>query len=61
MMDKKENNKQLIDIIREERRIIMEKAREGIINGTESVLNNADNIISLLNYDDTNIKKYLIN
>ncbi len=57
-MNKKEKNKNRIDLIKEERIELLNEVKESIKNGNENVLNNVDEIMSLLNYDDENIKKY---
>ena len=57
-MNKKEKNQSRIDIIKEERIELLMEVRESIKEQNENVLNNANEIISLLEYDDMNIKKY---
>ena len=57
-MNKVENNRILINNIREERKELLNKVRESITSGSENVINNADSIISMLDYDEKNIKKY---
>jgi len=57
-MNKKDKNEKRIEIIKEERKEMLLNVQESIKNGNESVLNNLDNIINLMEFDDNNIKKY---
>ena len=58
VMNKQEKNKERIEIIKEERYELLKEVRESINNGNDAVIENAENIIEALDYDEKNIKKY---
>ena len=57
-MNKKDNNQTRIFKIKEERYELLKEVRDNINSGNEKVIENANNLIKILNYDEKNIKKY---
>ena len=57
-MNKKENNKERINLIKAERCELLKEVRESINEGNERVLESTNDIINALNFDEKNIKKY---